>query len=293
MNTMKTDKAIGNDEIPVETIRNLGKTGLDMLQKRFNEVYESGKWDNEMMESTFIPLPKKPKAIDCSNFRTISIMNHSTKILLRIIINRMKNAIHAEVNECQYGFMPDKGTRNAVYVLNRIAERSKQVQKKVFCCFIDYTKAFDRVQHNILFEILSDLDVNDKDIRLLHNLYFGQKANIRACNTKSENVDIKKGVRQGCVASPDLFSLYSEVMMRTIDRENGVNIGGHNITNIRFADDTVLTANTADDLQILLEKTNAKCRKFGMEINTKKNGHNGTKRRWKNENRDQTKWWSS
>ena len=260
MNTMKTDKAIGTDEIPVETIRNLGNTGLDMLQKLFNEVYESGKWENEIMESTFIPLPKKPKAIDCINFRTISIMNHSTKILLRIIINRMKNAIHAEVNECQYGFMPDKGTRNAVYVLNRIAERSKQVQKKVFCCFIDYTKAFDRVQHNILFEILSDLDVNDKDIRLMHNLYFGQKANIRVCNTKSENVDIKKGVRQGCVASPDLFSLYSEVIMRAIDRENGVNIGGHNITNIRFADDTVLTANTADDLQILLEKTNAKCR---------------------------------
>ena len=186
--------------------------------------------------------------------------------------------------------MPDKGTRNAVYVLNRIAERSKQVQKKVFCCFIDYTKAFDRVQNNILFEILSDLDVNDKDIRLMHNLFFGQKANIRVCNTKSENVDIKKGVRQGCVASPDLFSLYSEVIMRAIDRENGVNIGGHNITNIRFADDTVLTANTADDLQILLGKTNAKCRKFGMEINTKKNGHHGTKRRWKSENRDQTKW---
>ena len=122
MNIMKTDKAIGNDEIPVETIRTLGNTGLDMLQKLFNEAYESGKWDNEMMESTFIPLPKKPKAIDCGNFRTISIMNHSTKILLQTIINRMKNAIHAKVNEFQYGFMPDKGTRNAVYVLNRIAE---------------------------------------------------------------------------------------------------------------------------------------------------------------------------
>ena len=197
-------------------------------------------------------------------------MNHSTKILLRITVNRIKNAIRAEVNECQYGFMPDKGTQNAVYVLNRIAERSKQVQKKVFCCFIDYTKAFNRGQHNILFEILSDLDVNDKDIRLMHSLYFGQKANIRVCNTKSENVDVKKGVRQGCAASPDLFSLYSELIMRAKDRENGVNIGGHNTTNIGFADDTALTANTADDLQTPLEKTNAKCRKFGMEIDTKK-----------------------
>ena len=166
MNTMKTDKAIGNDEIRVETVRNLGNTGLDMLQKLFNEVYESGKWDNKMMESTFIPLPKKPKAIDSSNFRKISIMNHSTKFLLQIHINGLKNAIHAEVNECQYGFMPDKGTRNAVYVLNWIAERSKQVQKRVFCCFIVYTKAFDRVQHNILFEISCDLDVNDKDVRI-------------------------------------------------------------------------------------------------------------------------------
>ena len=76
MNTTKTDKAVGNDEIPVEMIRNLGNTGLDMLQIIFNEIYESVKWDNEMMESRFIPLPKKTKATDCSNFRTISIMNH-------------------------------------------------------------------------------------------------------------------------------------------------------------------------------------------------------------------------
>ena len=61
MNTMKTDKGIGNDEIPVETIRNLGNTGLDMLQKLFNEVHESGKWDNEMMESTFFTVTKETK----------------------------------------------------------------------------------------------------------------------------------------------------------------------------------------------------------------------------------------
>ena len=69
-----------------------------------------------MMESTFIPLPKKPKATDCSNFRTISNMNHSTKIVLRVIMNRIRKTIHEEVSEMKFGFMPDKGTRNAICV---------------------------------------------------------------------------------------------------------------------------------------------------------------------------------
>ena len=172
---MKQNKAAGRDEVPTELLKCLGETGIGMLQHLADEIYEFGEWPKEMMESTFIPLPKKPKATDCSNFRTLSIMNHSTKIILRVIMNRMRKIIHEEVSEVQFGFMPDKGTRNAIYVIKRMQERNKEMQKKIFCCFIDYTKAFDRVEHNILFEILNDFDFADKDIRVLQSLYFRQQ----------------------------------------------------------------------------------------------------------------------
>ena len=92
------------------------------------------------------------------------------------------------------------------------------MSKNLYCCIIDFTKAFDRVQHNILFELLSDLEVQDKDLRLVQNLYFKQKDNIRLKDQLSNFVEIAKGVRQGCVMSPDLFSLYSEVILRSIDK---------------------------------------------------------------------------
>ena len=106
-------------------------------------------------------------------------MSHTTKTLMKALLNRVKSTMHQEINGCQYGFMPGKGTRNAVLVLKNLAERCIEVNKNLYCCFIDFTKAFDRVQHNILFELLSDLEVQDRDLRLVKNLYFKQKANLR------------------------------------------------------------------------------------------------------------------
>ena len=97
---MKLNKAARRDEVPKDLLKCLGETGISMLHQIADEIYQNGEWPKEMMESTFIPLPKKPKATDCSNFRTISIMNHSTKIVLRVIMNRMKKIIH-EVSEMQ------------------------------------------------------------------------------------------------------------------------------------------------------------------------------------------------
>ena len=84
-----------------------------------------------------------------------------------------------EISQVQYGFMPDRGTRNAIFVLHRLVERSIQKQKDVFTCFIDYSKAFDTVKHVSLFDLLSSLDIDSHDIQLLANLYWNQQAAVR------------------------------------------------------------------------------------------------------------------
>ena len=112
--------------------------------------------------------------------------------------------------------------------------------------------------------------MSDKDLRLVQNMYFNQSASIKHNGKVSGQVPIKRGVRQGDSPSPDYFSLYSEMIMREIDGEEGVKINGINVNNLRLADDIVLMALSEKALQNLLDLINRKGEKFGMEINFKK-----------------------
>ena len=132
----------------------------------------------------------------------------------------------------KFGFMPDKGTRNAIFTLRMITEICVEMQKDVYICFIYYAKAFDKVQHETLYEVLQELDINGNDLELIKNLYWQQQASVRIGQDMSDWVSIASGVRQGCVLSPALFSLYTETVMRKISHMDGLRIGGLNVNNI-------------------------------------------------------------
>ena len=136
--------------------------------------------------------------------------------------------------------------------------------------FIDYTKAFDKVKHQVLVKILSDLDLDGKDLRLLRNLYWEQTAAMRVEESVGEWKSIKRGVRQGCVASPELFNLYSEVILRHLEDRPGVCVNGKVINNLRYADDTVLIATNEKDLQELLNIVTVESERRGLSLNIKK-----------------------
>lgn len=120
-----------------------------------------------MLKSIFITLPKSPGTVECSNHRTISLMSHVLKILLKIILERIRNKIKPEISDVQYGFVKDKGTRNAIFNVRIISERAIEHQTDMYLCFIDYTKAFDKVRHDKLFQLLKDVNVHGKDLRIL------------------------------------------------------------------------------------------------------------------------------
>ena len=173
--------------------------------------------------------------IKCEKYRTISLMSHVTKLVLRIVINRIRGRTLDVIAPVQYGFMPDKGTGNAIFVLRRLVERS--VEKK-------------RDVHESLVELLQSLDVNKSETRLPTNLYWKQTAAVRCGDDISERLDIKQGVRQGCVASPHLFALYTEMIMMELDDVDGFRIGGTVVNNLRYADDTVIISESEEQLQL-------------------------------------------
>ena len=167
-----------------------------------NKIYEKGIITEVLRRSVFNALPKKPRAQECKYFWTIGLMNHATEIIQKMLLYRIKKTIKNEVSDCQFGFKPDRGTRNAIVILRCIAEKILEVNQDLYCLFIDYTKAFNRLQHNILMEILSELNMSDKDLRLVQNMYFNKSASIRHNGKISSQVSIKRGVMQGDSPSP-------------------------------------------------------------------------------------------
>ena len=267
---MKRGKAIGEDGVVVEMVEALGAWGSGVVMQLANKIYDSGQIPTPMQLSTFITIPKKPGAMECNKHRTISIMSQLGKIVLRVILNRVRNKIRPEIPEEQYGFVKGKGTANAIFLLRMICERAIEMQRDVYLCFIDYQKAFDTVRHEEMMRMLARLEVDEKDIRVIRNLYYQQKAAVRVGDELTETVEIKRGVRQGCVMSPDLFTLYGEVIMREIEEMEGFSIGGRNINNIRYADDTVLVADSVEKLQALVSEVSRASEVKGLKINKEK-----------------------
>ncbi|GFO01373.1 craniofacial development protein 2-like protein [Plakobranchus ocellatus] len=128
---MKHGKATGTDNISVELIEALEDFGIGKVTHLLNEIYDAGQIPTDLSKSIFTALQKKPGATECELHRTISLMSHITKILLKIIMLRIRNKIKPEIAEEQCGFVEDKETSNAIYILRTLIERALEVQKDV------------------------------------------------------------------------------------------------------------------------------------------------------------------
>lgn len=253
---MKNGKAAGIDEITTEMLKALDNYGIGKLTELCNVIYKSGNIPQELMNSIFIALPKKPRAMDCSQYRTISLTSHVMKVLLKIILNRNRNKIETEINEVQSGFRQKVGTREGVFNLRIILEKYLEYNRDVFICFIDFEKAFDRVKHEKMIECLNNIRIDGEDLRIISNINWKQRAVVKTEKGFTDEIEIKRGVRQGCVMSPSQFNLYTENIFRENHDITGIGIGGKNINNLRFADDTVLIADKVENLQKHLDIIN-------------------------------------
>jgi len=145
-------KACSEDNISAELLQCMGEEGLETISRLINMIYKSGYIPEDFRKSIFVPTPKINKAQDCSDFRTISLISHASIFLLHLIKRRITSVIERQIADSQMGFR--KGKRDAIYQLRMISERSIQVGKKVYMCFADYQKAFDRVNHDKLLEVM-------------------------------------------------------------------------------------------------------------------------------------------
>ena len=143
--------------------------------------------------------------------------------------------------------------------------KKREFQENIYFCFIDYSKAFDCVDHNKLWKILKEMGTPDHLTCLLRNLYTGQEATVRTEHETTDWFQIRRGVRQGCILSPCLFNFYAEYVMwnaRLDEEQAGIKTAGRNINNLRYAEDTTLMAESEEELKSLLMKVKEESEKL-------------------------------
>ena len=142
--------------------------------------------------SIFIPIPKKGNAKEGSDYHTIALISHTSKVMLKILQARLQQYVNRELRDVQDGFRKGRGTRDQIANICWIIEKAREFQKNI--CFIDYTKAFDCVNHHKLWKILQEMGIPDHLTCLLRNLYAGQESRTRTRHGTIDCSQIGKGV---------------------------------------------------------------------------------------------------
>ena len=129
--------------------------------------------------SVFISIPKKGNAKECSDYHTIALISHTSKVMLKILQARLQQYVSHELPDVQAGFRKGRGIRDLIANTPWIIKKAREFQENIYFCFIDYAKAFDCVDHNKLLKILKEMGITDHLSSLLRNLYASQEATLR------------------------------------------------------------------------------------------------------------------
>jgi len=170
LGSITTNKASGGDEIPVALFQILKDDAVKVLHSICQQIGKTQQWPQNWKRSVFIPVPKKVSAKECSDYHTIVLISHASKVMLKILQARLQQYLNQELSDIQAGFRKVRGTRDQITNIHWIIDKVREFQKNIYFCFIDYAKAFDCVDHNKLWIILQEMKIPDHLTCLLRNL---------------------------------------------------------------------------------------------------------------------------
>ena len=146
LGSITMNKASGCDEIPVELFQIMKDDAMKVLHSICQKIWKTQQWPQDWKRSVFIPIPKKGNAKECSNYLTIALISHASKVMLKILQARLQQYVNLEFTDVHTGFRKSRGTRDQIANIFWIIEKAREFQKNIYFCFIDYNKVFDLVK---------------------------------------------------------------------------------------------------------------------------------------------------
>ena len=254
----------------------------------WREEVVPGDWKSQLL----VPLHKKGSRTICDNYRGIALLSIPSKVFTKAILNRLKPRAEVLLRESQCGFRSGRGCADQLFSLRTLMEKAREFHRPLYICFVDLRKAYDTVNREALWSILqSSYRIPTKLLAVIQAVHADSRAAVRAYGRVSEGFDVSCGVRQGCVLAPTLFNLYFDVVIRmSLDSHHMQNKGvgvaylhdaklvGNRrklqfetlITDLEYADDMALLADSWNDLEAMLTSLSTHCRNFGLSISCSK-----------------------
>lgn len=263
-------KAPGEDGICYEFYKYAPCSFLNETLNVFNKIFLHETIPDSFRTSILTPLYKKGDPLLPSNYRGLSLINTICKIFNSILLNRITFWLdrYNILNEFQAGFRKNYSTIDNIFNLTNIIEINKSQGKKTYAFFVDFSCAFDTIPRNCLFYKLSCLGLSSKIIRLLQASYTGTNSKVWDGSTFSNYFPVDIGVKQGCVLSPLLFSLFINDLAEVLPF--GVNVAGVNVKVLLYADDIVVLADSPEDLQAMIDRLHVYCTTWSLSVNLSK-----------------------
>ena len=270
--SLKNGKAPGVDQVTAEAIKAGGETLLRRLQSLLQTIWRTEQVPDAWRKAIIVPIHKKGDNRECKNYRGISLLSIIGKVFMKVIQSRLQKHREQTSREEQAGFRPGRGCCDQIFTLRQVMEERTRCGLRTVIVFIDFKSAFDCIHWPALWKTLEIEHVPRKVITLLQTSYNGSTSQVQIRNDLSEEFTIQTGVRQGDVASPLLFNIVIDAIMReALRNRRGVQYAeDHSLTDLMFADDSaIFTDNAAEATDILYDIARI-AQQYGLKINVDK-----------------------
>ena len=270
LNKMKNGKAPGICNITPGMMKAGGSDCSIWLTNIFRDVWCSGVIPSDWKRGIMLSFYKgKGNRQECKNYRGTTLLSCSGKLFARFLLSRVKNLLLAKRRNEQSRYTPGRSTADRIFTLLTLLQTRREYNRSLWITYVDLKAAFDSIDGNVLWLILTSLGVSKKIIGLMRELYSDTFSCVHVDGQPSDWFEGRSGVRQRCTIAPDLFLAAMDwLLQRTVHGELlGVALGNEIFTDLDFANHVTLIAETVEALLLTLEVIQQEARPLGLEIN--------------------------
>ena len=269
----KSGKAPGMDEIPAELLKASGDTAVQELTRLYRKIWKEERIPDNWKKGIIVKLPKKGDLSECKNWRGVTLLPVMSKIMGRIIIDRIQRGVDEALRKEQAGFRRNRSTVEQIFVLRNIMEQVNEWRATLYTHFIDFEKAFDSIHRESLWKIMKSYGIPEKLVKMVKIMYEDFECTVMDDGEQTRWIKITTGVKQGCVMSGFLFLIAIDWVMRktTHGHKNGIRWNFTSVLeDLDFADDIALISSKYEHIQSKTDPLVENAGRVGLKLNAAK-----------------------